>query len=167
LVGAGRDIINGVKNGILGAISGAVAAARNAAKQIVDGFKSALKIGSPSKVMADEVGRWIPAGIGDGITDNMDIAGRSLMKGLDQQLDTIRGKFGTISLSTPGVTGSDGASLGAITRPAGVGTGGVTVGSIQVVLNGPTAGDPRETGDMIALAIVDRLSAASLARGGR
>jgi hypothetical protein len=37
---------------------------------VASGFKSALGISSPSKVMAEEVGRWIPAGIAEGMKRN-------------------------------------------------------------------------------------------------
>lgn len=38
---------------------------------IVDGFTSAFKIGSPSRIMRDKVGRWITPGIAEGITGSM------------------------------------------------------------------------------------------------
>lgn len=47
-------------------------AARTVAQTALNEAKSALKVGSPSKLMRDEVGRWIPAGIAEGISDNMD-----------------------------------------------------------------------------------------------
>jgi phage-related protein len=71
LFSAGQAIIEGVASGIASAISGAVAAAERAAADIVSGFRSALHIGSPSLVMAREVGRFIPPGIGVGIDEGM------------------------------------------------------------------------------------------------
>jgi phage-related protein len=65
--GIGQDIVRGVANGISSATGFVTDAARRAAANAVAGFKAALGIGSPSKVMASEVGRWIPAGIGSGI----------------------------------------------------------------------------------------------------
>lgn len=64
---AGRDILRGLANGIRGAIGSAVDAAVDAARSVVDGVKDGLGIGSPSKVFRDEVGRWIPEGIAEGI----------------------------------------------------------------------------------------------------
>ncbi len=40
---------------------------------IVDAAKKTLHIGSPSKLMADEVGKWIPAGIQMGVEQNADV----------------------------------------------------------------------------------------------
>lgn len=63
LVSAGGDIIRGLISGITGMIGAAVSAAKRAVGNIVSGAKSALGIGSPSKVMAKEVGRWLLPGV--------------------------------------------------------------------------------------------------------
>lgn len=68
---AGRDAIVGLVNGIQSLLGWAVDAAWRAARNIAQGFMDALHIGSPSKYMADQVGKWIPAGIMVGIEDNM------------------------------------------------------------------------------------------------
>ena len=63
----GKDIISGLINGI-GAMAGALwDAAVNIAKSALNAIKSFFGIASPSKVMRDEVGRWIPAGVAEGI----------------------------------------------------------------------------------------------------
>ena len=69
----GKDILTGIGEGIKSAVSGLVESAKTAAGAIVDGVKGMFKIGSPSRLMADEVGRWIPAGIAKGIMDNIDV----------------------------------------------------------------------------------------------
>ena len=56
--------INSVKDWILGKISGFV-------DSIMGGIKSFFGINSPSKLMADEVGKWLPMGLADGIEDNI------------------------------------------------------------------------------------------------
>ena len=63
----GCDIVNGLINGI-GSMGGALwTAAKNLAKSALNAIKSALGIASPSKVFRDEVGKWIPVGLADGI----------------------------------------------------------------------------------------------------
>lgn len=93
---AGRDAIMGLVNGIGSLMGWAIDAAWNAAKNIARGFMDALRIGSPSKVMRDEVGKWIPKGIAVGIEDNMgdidDIAARLP--------DTFTGAMGAGSTTT-------------------------------------------------------------------
>lgn len=70
---AGKNLLLGLKDGILGAVSNVVEAAKNAGKAILDGITGFFKIGSPSKLMADEVGRWIPEGIAEGIQQNLGV----------------------------------------------------------------------------------------------
>ena len=70
---AGKNLLLGLRDGIVGAVSSVVEAAKNAGKSILDGITNLFKIGSPSKLMADEVGRWIPAGIAEGITKNLGV----------------------------------------------------------------------------------------------
>jgi len=67
LYGAGRNILQGLTNGMKGAVGAAINAAKNAAQQVINGLKSALGIGSPSKVAEEEVGRWVMPGVGRGI----------------------------------------------------------------------------------------------------
>lgn len=67
--GIGADIVHGIVGGIRGAIGGAVSAAANAAKSMLDAAKGALGIKSPSRKFRDQVGKQIPAGIGEGVLD--------------------------------------------------------------------------------------------------
>ncbi|EKP98126.1 phage tape measure [Lacticaseibacillus casei 12A] len=71
LVDAGGQLIMGLVKGIGNLAAKAWNAAVSVAKGIVDKVKGALGIHSPSKVMAQEVGQYIPAGVAVGITDNM------------------------------------------------------------------------------------------------
>lgn len=69
--GLGRDIISGIVSGISGAAGAIGDALLSAASSAWTSAKNFFKVGSPSKLMADTVGRWIPAGIAEGITDNL------------------------------------------------------------------------------------------------
>ena len=69
-VQVGCDIVRGIINGV-GSMYGALwSAARNLAKAAFNSIKSALGIASPSKVMRDQVGKWIPSGVAVGIKAN-------------------------------------------------------------------------------------------------
>lgn len=70
-LGVGSDIINGIISGLQQAASNLWEAAKGVARSALEQLKSELGIGSPSRVFADEVGRWIPAGVGVGIDDNL------------------------------------------------------------------------------------------------
>lgn len=76
----GRNIIDGIVNGIKSAASSIGSALTSAASSAFDSAKNFLKIGSPSKLFADGVGRWIPAGIAQGIMDNMGVVDTALTK---------------------------------------------------------------------------------------
>lgn len=71
MLSAGRDFVMGFVKGITGAIGSAVNAAANMAKKALNAAKSALGIHSPSRVMRDEVGKWVPAGLAVGIMNNL------------------------------------------------------------------------------------------------
>lgn len=76
----GKNILEGIGNGIKSAVSGLVDSAKSACSKVVDGVKNFFQIGSPSKLMAKEVGRFLPAGIAVGIEDNMDSANKAMAK---------------------------------------------------------------------------------------
>lgn len=71
LKSVGWDLMKGLGNGIQDMLGWCVDMAWRAARKIKDGFMDALGIGSPSKVMAEEVGRWIPPGVTVGMEKSM------------------------------------------------------------------------------------------------
>lgn len=66
----GKDIISGLIRGLSGMASELWNAIKRVVGSALDKAKEFLGIGSPSKVFADEVGRWIPAGVALGIDQN-------------------------------------------------------------------------------------------------
>lgn len=87
--GIGRGITNGVQ-WIKDRISDMVGS-------VTSFIKKLFKIKSPSKLMADEVGRWIPAGIAVGIDANTDSALKSID---DMSNEMIRKMQGAVNLET-------------------------------------------------------------------
>lgn len=71
MISIGSDIVNGIWDGISNAGSWFADKVRNFGKGIVDGMKASLDINSPSRVMRDEVGKYIAQGIGVGFVDEM------------------------------------------------------------------------------------------------
>ena len=67
----GVQIVNGIISGLASGASALWESVRNLASSAWQSAKRALGIASPSKVMASEVGRWIPAGMAEGIEDNL------------------------------------------------------------------------------------------------
>ena len=87
LYSAGVNAIQGLWNGIKSMAGSVISYVSNLAGQIANGFKSALKIGSPSRLLRDEVGKWIPEGIRVGIEGNT--------KPLFQSLATLSDSIGS------------------------------------------------------------------------
>lgn len=94
----GGDVVSGLWNGI----GNKVAWLKNKISGFVGNVKNWLKkffkIGSPSRLMADEIGKWIPAGIGVGIEENtkplyssLKGVGSAVIGGLSSGLDSVTG----------------------------------------------------------------------------
>lgn len=101
----GKNAVQGLINGLMSGASDLWNAAQSLASKAWNGMKSALGIHSPSKVMAEEVGQWIPKGVTVGIEAN---AGNTLKaikdyaQSLVQEIDT--NKFlGEVNMATSGI----------------------------------------------------------------
>ena len=71
----------------------------NMVKKIVAETKKAAKIKSPSRLMAEEVGEYIPAGVGAGIEENTDTAIKPAQDMIRQLVESTTGKsLGNITL---------------------------------------------------------------------
>lgn len=115
-LGLGRDIINGVTRGLQAAGSALWDAITNIARGAFQSVKSFFGIGSPSKLMRDEIGRFIPSGIAVGIEDNM----KPLTTAMHDIADTATTSFDTDVMMTAKTTG-------AMTGGGTVNYGGVTI----------------------------------------
>lgn len=76
----GHDWLVGLWNGISDAVGWVIDKIRGMGASIVSAIKGVFGIASPSKVMRDEVGKWIPAGIAEGIQDNSFVVDNALSR---------------------------------------------------------------------------------------
>lgn len=90
MASVGSQIVHGIIRGVEGAAGGLFNSLKNLASNALNAAKSALKIGSPSRVFAREVGQWIPKGI----TMGVDMAMPSTLRTFGGQIDQFRVKFG-------------------------------------------------------------------------
>lgn len=98
----GLNIISGIKDGILGAAGELVSAVTDVGGKAVNGLKNFFGISSPSKLMRDQVGKFIPEGLALGIEDEEDeVSGAMNLLGSG----TLRGARASLAQS--------GAALGA------------------------------------------------------
>ncbi|MEK5108221.1 tape measure protein [Cytobacillus sp. FSL K6-0129] len=75
----GRNAMAGLNQGLLAGRGAVMSTARSIANSVASTMKNALRIHSPSRLMRDDVGRWIPEGIAVGIRENA----KSVYKELD------------------------------------------------------------------------------------
>lgn len=77
MLSIGSDIVSGVWEGISGAAGWLRDKVVGFGKGIIDGLKASIQSNSPSKRARDEVGKWIPYGIAEGIRQYADVAIRA------------------------------------------------------------------------------------------
>lgn len=65
----GKDVVTGLWNGISSAGSWIRSKISGWCSGIINSIKSFFHIGSPSKLMRDEIGKWLPRGMAEGIED--------------------------------------------------------------------------------------------------
>ncbi|MCR6116632.1 tape measure protein [Salipaludibacillus agaradhaerens] len=87
----GRNAMSGLNAGLNAGRGQVMSTARNIANSVANTMQKALKINSPSRLMRDDVGKWIPEGIAVGIRDNA--------KSVYKELDNLSN--GMIMTSTP------------------------------------------------------------------
>lgn len=103
---SGLRAMQGLTQGLWSGFGAVMSTARNIANNVRATMQNALRINSPSRVMADEVGQWIPKGIAHGIEANAGAVTQSL-NGLASAMDTEHlsrqvGRMAQIDLGNPG-----------------------------------------------------------------
>ena len=79
----GVNIVQGLWNGINGMKEWIIEKVKSFGNSIVKGIKSALGIKSPSRVMRDEVGKYLAQGIGVGFEDELDNVYRAMQHSIN------------------------------------------------------------------------------------
>ena len=71
MLSIGSNIVNGVWRGIQGAYGRFYSNVKSFFSGIVNAVKGVLGISSPSKVMREEIGKWLPPGVSEGVEKEM------------------------------------------------------------------------------------------------
>ena len=100
LYDTGRQVISGLINGIGGAFQWVRNTISNLGSSLVGWAKGVLGIHSPSRIFRDEVGKWIPAGMAQGIDKASGLVADSI-DGLTDMIPTVSLKTDTSMLETP------------------------------------------------------------------
>lgn len=97
----GSNIVTGIWNGISSGWNWLTDKVKSLANSLFEAAKDALDINSPSKVFADEVGRWIPPGIGVGMEKSMP----ELEKQIDDEMRLLANRMQmAVAIETGGIT---------------------------------------------------------------
>ena len=103
----GKNLVKGIWNGITNAKQWLLDKIKQFAKGITDGIKKALGIKSPSRVMRDEVGKYLAQGIGVGFEDELNSVYRNMQNAIDLEQSKLQASvetgsvFNTLQNSTP------------------------------------------------------------------
>ena len=119
----GSNIITGIISGIGSAVSGLVSSAIDAAMSAFNAAKRALGIRSPSRLFADEIGKFIPPGITVGIEAAMPKAKRDVADDMEQFASTAQDAV----LSSQNKTAARAAASGKLRTAAPQAPGGSNV----------------------------------------
>ena len=95
-----QQVISGLINGIGGAFQWVRNTISNLGSSLVGWAKGVLGIHSPSRIFRDEVGKWIPAGMAQGIDKASGLVADSI-DGLTDMVPTVSLKTDTSRLETP------------------------------------------------------------------
>lgn len=96
----GLNSMLGLNAGLNSGRARVMATASNIAASVASTMQRALRINSPSRVMKDDVGRWIPEGIADGIDDKAHVVYDALnsMTGSMMKMTTPEAALGTSNI---------------------------------------------------------------------
>ena len=133
MISIGSDIVNGIRSGISGAWGALTGWLSSMARGLIDGVKGALGIGSPSRLFADRIGKWIPAGITLGVEKAMPKAKAFMGRMSTELIDAANMDSLTSRLALEGNPGG-----------LGLGTGSTTVYNVEQTINSAKALTPSE-----------------------
>lgn len=98
----GSQVVHGIWNGISGAAGWLYNQVAGFVSGIVDGAKAALGIASPSKVMRDAVGKFLPPGIAVGFSKAMPAAVNSMQKDIDDGVNKLSSNTPDVEVEAKG-----------------------------------------------------------------
>ena len=126
----GGDLIRGLWNGISNVTGWILGKIRGFVGSVTSGIKSFFGIGSPSKLFADEVGHWLPAGIADGIDHNLGV----VTDAAEGMVDAAMPSTPTGVIDTGGMPGVDGDGIGLVSSAGN--SHSVSIGNLTLQIEG-------------------------------
>lgn len=112
----GSNIVRGMVNGIYSGWNWLMGAVKDVANSALHYAKELLGISSPSRAFADQVGKWIPHGIAQGVTENASVA-HDAVGSLAASLPLAAG-IGRTGVGATSFAATAGLGLAAVATPA-------------------------------------------------
>ena len=109
----GKDTMAGFTSGMKSQTKNMSKAVKQMCNQIIKDMKKQLKIKSPSRVVRDKVGKYLPLGLSSAFSKYMPIATAQIEKDIDTSLAAMRAKVESVEYPTPDVPSYPGPSGGA------------------------------------------------------
>lgn len=137
----GGDLVRGIWNGINGNLGWIKDKISGWVGDVTGFLKRLFGISSPSKVMRDEVGKYLAQGIAVGFGDEMPAVMRSMQRDMGGMVDNLRGD---VSIAANGIAGGGIAGAGMVSGMGGVPTAaGARVQNVyfEQTINSPNAID--------------------------
>lgn len=103
MLDVGSQIVSGIWEGISSGYDWIKKKIKGWVGNVTDFIKKVFKIGSPSKLMADEVGKWLPEGMAVGFEKDMPSALASMKKSMNSAISNLKSD---VALQTEGLSGN-------------------------------------------------------------
>lgn len=102
----GQDVMQGFVDGMMESTDYVKGQVKTFVDEMVNSFKADLGIASPSKVMRDKIGKFIPQGVAAGIKENISAVAGAMSMLKDMVTDRIDVNIGNINGKSGAVSGS-------------------------------------------------------------
>ena len=157
----GKNVILGIAKGVENYKSQLWQAIKDACKGALKSAKDFFGISSPSKVMADQVGKWLPEGIAVGVENNADVVNSAMSDLTNEALSGINGNARSVVAVQSGNSSS--LNKSSVNGTVATDTTGVNA-IIEALSNVSVTMDGRLVGNLVATPVNDALGKMSVRR---
>ena len=108
----GTHLVEGIWEGMSSSMDWIKGKINGWVDDVLDYLKKVFKIGSPSKLMADEVGHWLPLGMASGFDASMPEAEKEMQTSINNAVRGLKADVSVSSGNINAVAGASGVNLG-------------------------------------------------------
>jgi phage-related protein len=108
----GTHLVEGIWEGMSSSMDWIKGKINGWVDDVLDYLKKVFKIGSPSKLMADEVGHWLPLGMASGFDASMPEAEKEMQTSINNAVRGLKADVSVSSGNIKAVAGASGVNLG-------------------------------------------------------